>query len=281
MDKYAKLKRWLILIFAIFVISIMGITMGGRERVTFVENTIGNIITPIQKGVYNVGAFFADKIRPIVSIWELEDENKKLLEENERLNSELVESRLSEDELEDLSSLKVALNYVHDLRIDDYATSNVIGKDIGNWYNMFTIDVGTSDGITKNSAVMNGNGLVGLVYEVGSNWGKVITIIDNKSSIGFEVLDSEQSYDGILHGSANSVISGELFDPHAEVEIGNTIVTSGLSIFPKGILIGHISAINYNEDNLLTEIVVEPSVNFNNINRVFVVPKVETIEEEE
>ena len=280
MDKYAKLKRWLILIIAIFVISIMGITMGGRERVTFIENTIGNIITPVQKGVYSVGGFFADKIRPIISIWELEDENKRLLAENERLNSELVNSMLTAEELNDLTSLKDVLNYVKDLRIDEYVTCNVISKDIGNWYNMFNIDVGTNDGITKNSTVMNGNGLVGLVYEVGSNWSKVITIIDNKSSIGFEVLDADETYDGILHGSVSSVISGELFDPHAEVEIGNIIVTSGLGIFPKGILIGHISEVNYNEDNLLTEIVVEPSVNFRNINRVFVIAREEIYKEE-
>lgn len=275
MDNNARIKRWFILTIAIFVIAIMGLTMGGRSRVTFIENTIGNIITPVQKGVYTVGEFFADKVRPIISIWELEDDNKRLLAENERLTSELVDVRLSVDELEDLESLKTALNYVDDLRINEYVTCNVIAKDLGNWYNLFTIDAGTNDGITKNSTVMNGNGLVGLVYEVGSNWGKVITIIDNKSSIAFEVLDSDESYDGILHGSVDSVISGELFDPHAEVHIGNIIVTSGLGIFPKGILIGRISEVNYNKDNLLTEIVVKPSVNFKDINRVFVVTKEE------
>lgn len=275
MDNNAKIKRWLILIIAIFVISIMGITMGGRSRVTLIENTIGNIITPIQKGVYSVGDFLTDKIRPIISIWELEDENKRLSAENEKLTAELVDVRLSVDELEDLTSLKSALNYIDDLRIEEYVTGNVIAKDIGNWYNIFTIDKGINDGVFKNSAVMNGNGLVGLVYEVGSNWGKVITIIDNKSSIGFEVLDADESYDGILHGSVSSIMSGELFDPHAQVNIGNTIVTSGLGIFPKGILIGRISEVKYNKDNLLTEIVVEPSVNFKDINRVLVVTKEE------
>lgn len=274
-----KIKRWFILIVAIIVISIMGITMGGRERVTFIENTVGNIITPLQKGVYSVGNFFADKIRPIISIWELEDENERLKEENETLHKAMIDAELTRDEYEDLLELREALNYVNDLKIDDYITCNVIGKDTGNWYNMFMIDKGTNDGITKNSAVMNGNGLVGLVYEVGSNWGKVVTIVDNKSSIGFEVLDSDESYDGVLHGSVSSVISGELFDPHAKVDVGNIIVTSGLGIYPKGIHVGRISEVNYDDDTLLTNIVVEPSVDFRNINRVFVVIK-EDLEDE-
>lgn len=274
MDGY-KFRRWLILVVAIIVISIMGITMGGRERVTFVENTIGNIIAPVQKGVYNVGSFIGDKVRPIISIWAIEEENKELSAENERLHRELVDAKLTQNELSDLESLRSALNYSKSQDLDNYVTVNIIAKDAGNWYNMFTIDKGTSDGITKNSAVMNGDGLVGLVYEVGSNWGKVITIIDNKSNIGFEVLDSDQTYDGVLHGDVDSVITGELLDPSAKVGIGNVVVTSGLGIFPKGIHIGHISEIIYSEDDLLTKVVVEPSVNFRNIDRLFVIPKAE------
>jgi rod shape-determining protein MreC len=251
----------------------MGITMGGRERVTFVENTIGNIISPIQKGVYNVGNFIGDKVRPIISIWEIEAENKELEAENEILNKQLTEALLTATEYEDLKSLVSALNYVENQGIDDYVTVNVIAKDTGNWYNMFTIDAGTNDGITKNSAVMNGNGLVGLVYEVGSNWGKVVTIIDNKSSIGFEVLGADQTYNGVLNGDVNSVIKGELYDSQAVVGVGNIVVTSGLGIYPKGIHIGYISEVKLDEDKLLTTIVVESSVNFKNIDRLFVIPK--------
>ncbi len=280
MNRYENLKRWFILVIAVLVIIVMGITVGGRESVTFIENTVGNIITPVQKVFYNVGEFFGDKIRPIISIWELESENKELLTENERLNKELVEARLDAEELADLEHLKEVLRYVDDLRIDNYITSNVIAKDVGNWYNMFMIDAGSNDGINKNSTVMNGNGLVGLVYEVGSNWSKVVTIIDNKTSIGFEVLDTEESYDGLLHGSVDSIIRGNLFEPHAKVNVGNAIVTSGLGIYPKGILIGHISEVNYDSNNLLTEIVIEPSVNFRNINRVFIVAHDEKVDEE-
>jgi len=271
-----KVRRWLIIVVAIFVITIMGITMGGRERVTFVENAVGSVIAPIQKGFYNVGSFISDKVRPIVSIWKIEEENKQLSLENEKLHQQLIEAQLTANELEDLESLRAALNYANNQKIDNYITANVIAKDTGNWYSMFTIDKGTADGVTKNSAVMNGDGLVGLVYEVGTNWGQVITIIDNKSNIGFEVLDADQTYDGMLHGSVDAVITGELLDPRATVGEGNIVVTSGLGIYPKGIHIGHISEVIYDEDDLLTSVVVEPSVNFKNIDRLFVIPKDET-----
>jgi rod shape-determining protein MreC len=275
MDRYDKLKRWLIMIVAILIITVMGITMGGRERVTMIENVVGSVVTPVQKVVYAVGDFIGDRIRPIISIWELEDENQALLEENERLNQELLEAQLTTEEYEDLSELKNVLNYVDDQRIDDYITCNVIGKETGNWYNMFVIDAGTDDGITKYSAVMNGNGLIGLVYDVGWNWAKVQTIIDVKSKIGFEVLGAKETYDGFLHGTEESVIRGTLLDTAAEVEVGDSVVTSGLGLLAKGIRIGYISEVVYNENELLTEIIVEPSVNFKNINRVFVVVKEE------
>lgn len=268
-----NLKRWLILIVAILIITMMGITMGGRERITFVENTVGNVIAPIQRAFYNVGSFVSDKVRPIISIWDIDAENKRLSKENEDLHRQLIDAQLTQNEYEDLKSLHSALNYAQSKGFEDYITVDVIAKDTGNWYNMFTIGAGTNDGITKNSAVMNGNGLVGMVYEVGSNWGKVITIIDNKSNIAFEVLSADKTYDGILHGSVSSVISGELLDTEAQIEVGNIVVTSGLGIYPKGIHIGHISEINYDENELLTSIVVEPSVDFKNIDRLFIIPK--------
>lgn len=272
MDKYAKIKRWFIFTIAILVISLMGLTMGGRERVSMVENTIGNIISPIQKGLYNVGEFIADRVRPVISIWELEDENQRLLEENERLSKEVVEAILTQNELSDLSSLREALNYTIENDLDNHVTANVISKDVGNWYNIFQIDRGLEDGITKYSTVMNGRGLIGQVYEVGSNWAKVITIIDSKNSIGFEIIDGDQTYDGILRGSLSDYIKGELFDPNAKVNKNNKVVTSGLGIYPKGILIGYISEVTYNDDNLLTEITVIPRVNFQNLDRVFIIP---------
>jgi rod shape-determining protein MreC len=137
---------------------------------------------------------------------------------------------------------------------------------------MFTIDAGAKQGVTKNSTVINGEGLVGLVYEVGEEWSKVIAIIDHRSSVGFEMLRVTDDYDGVLSGTTNYDLLGELYDPQAKVSVGDYIVTSGLGIYPKGILIGKIYEVVENKDLILNRIKVTPAVDFKRINKVMVIP---------
>lgn len=266
-----KWKRWLITIVILVLIVIMGITMGGRERITFVENLIGNIVIPIQNGFDFLGDGVANGVRPIAHIWEMDDEISRLEKENQELRQKIIENSLDSRELTELKRIRKELSIINNvLEIDDYVTCNVVGKDNGNWYNMFTINAGTNDGITKDSPVLNGDGLVGRVYEVGSNWAKVVSLIDYKSEIGFETVDSKKGYDGILKGHLDETIDGYLFDAHATVTKGETLITSGLGLYPKGIVIGEISEVIVNEDALLTNIVVTPLVDFKNLDRVMV-----------
>jgi len=265
-------KRWLITTVILFLIVVMGITMGGRERITFLENLIGNVMIPVQNGLDFIGDGIAGAVRPITNIWVMDEEIARLNEENQELRQAVIDSSLESQELTELKRIKKELSVVENvLEPEDYITCNVVGKDNGNWYNMFTINAGTNQGIAKNSPVINGDGLVGRVYEVGSNWAKVVSLIDYKSEIGFETVDSKKNFDGILKGHLDAQIDGYLFDAHADVSEGETVITSGLGIYPKGIVIGQISEVVEDEDELLTKIVVVPRVNFKNLDRVMVI----------
>jgi rod shape-determining protein MreC len=178
------------------LISIMGITMGGRQNITLLENVAGRVVTPIQKGFYAIGNGIKSKVAPIINVWEIKEINESLVAENERLKEELIDKTLTKLELEELERLKKALNYTNKMTIDDYISCDVVAKEQGNWYNLFTIDVGKNQGVIKNSAVINGSGLVGLVYEAGDNWAKVVSVIDNKAAVGFQTLDHSHNYVG-------------------------------------------------------------------------------------
>ncbi len=258
---------------AIIIIIIMGVTYGGREHITFAENKAGNIVTPAQKFLFIGSNFINELIEPLTNIWNMNKENKLLKEENRKLQNKIIELTLSRQEKKDLENLREALNYTSSNDIQNYVTSNVIAKDPGNWYNMFIVDAGLNDGITKNSAVINGDGLIGLVYEVGDTWAKVISIIDNKSRVSFETLDVENDNIGMINGKGTAYLSGYLIDPQAKVYVGDKIITSGLGLYPKGILIGIIKDVIIKKDELLKSILVEPSVNFKNIDRVLIIPK--------
>ncbi len=253
----------------IILIIIMGMSIGGRVKISGPENVFGSMFTPVQRFLYSGGQFVENTIRPVFAFRRIDRENKKLSEENEQLTKQLVELQLAQNELEELRNLSKALNYVQEEDRFHHVSASVTGKDTGNWFNIFTIDVGTRDGIKKDSPVVNGNGLVGRVYEVGENWAKVITIIDNKSSVSFEIL-RQNEYIGVIRGSVKASLTGYLIDPQAEVVVGDKLITSGLSIYPKGIVIGEIKEVSKKEDELLKTITVEPAVNFKKIDKVMV-----------
>lgn len=268
----SRFKRTMIIISTILLIGIMGITMGGRQNITWLENITGNIIVPIQKGFYAIGNGISSKIAPIINVWEIKEINEALVAENEALKNELIDKTLTKLELEELDHLKEALNYTNKMAIDHYVSCDVVAKEQGNWFNLFTVDAGLKQGVTKNSAVINGSGLIGLVYEVGDNWAKVVSVIDNKASVGFQTLDQSYNYVGQLNGSIDFDLNGYLFDQTADVQAGATLITSGLGVYPKGILIGKISSVNVDKNELLTGIVVEPFVDFKQIDKVMIIP---------
>lgn len=267
-----KRKIMIVTIVAIILLIIIGITFEREDNITTAEKLVGNSLTPVQKFFQLGSNFISDLLNPVLNVWKLDEENENLREENIKLQDDLIKLKLKIQEIEDLESLKNALNYAKENNIPNYITCNVIAKDTGNWFNIFTIDVGLKDGIMKDSTVMNGNGLIGLVYEVGDTWAKVITIIDNKSRVSFEVLSENNDNIGLINGSGESFLKGYLFDPEAKVEVGDQIITSGLGLYPKGILIGKIKDVVEKDDEMLESIIVEPSVNFKKLDRVFVIP---------
>lgn len=255
---------------AIILIIMMGITIGGRAKVSLPENIIGKIVTPVQRILYKSGQTVDEVISSLFTFRTIAKENQKLKEEIELLNQKVINLSLTRDELDELKGLYNALNYARENHKNKYVTASVTGKDVGNWFNIFTINAGKNQGVIKDSTVMNGEGLIGRVFEVGDNWSKVVTIMDNKSSVSFEVLRNNQ-YLGVVRGSVKGEVTGYLIDAQAEVLVGDKLITSGLSMYEKGILIGEIKEVIKKKDELLKTVIVKPGVNFKKIDKVFII----------
>lgn len=75
--------------------------------------------------------------------------------------------------MEELRSLYKLDNDYSDL---NKIAANVIGKDSGNWFNMFIIDKGSNDGIQVDMNVLAGGGLVGIVTKVGPDWVRCVPL---------------------------------------------------------------------------------------------------------
>ncbi len=273
-NKWKNRSAMIVAIVAIILIIMIGITSKQRENITFIERWIGNIITPVQNVISKGVNGIKQGINSIGDMANLKVENENLKKEVESLQQEVLKLNMARSELEELKALKYALNYIEDDNKYNIISADIIGKGPGNWFNIFTVDAGEKQGVKKDSIIFNSNGLVGKVYEVGGNWSKVISIIDNNSSVSFQIM-RDSSLQGIVTGSIINEITGYLFDPLADIIVGDKIVTSGLGTYPEGILIGEIIEVDKSSDHLLKTIKVEPAVNFKRVTKVIIMEPIQ------
>jgi rod shape-determining protein MreC len=122
--------------------------------------------------------------------------------------------------------------------------------------------------------VIAGGGLVGRVIDVGPDWAKVQSIIADNSSVSGMVLSSSDNLivSGDLEKYRNGYISfSKLVDAVDRVKIGDKIVTSNISDkYLPGILIGYISTIDDDSNNLTKSGTLTPAVDFEHMNEVLV-----------
>ena len=160
----------------------------------------------------------------------------------------------------------------------------MIAKDAGNWYNTFTINRGSEDGIAVDMNVISGAGLVGIVTEVGAHWATVRSIIDDSSNVSATVTSISQNC--IVTGDLQMMDEGkiqfiQLTDDEDQVQEGDKVVTSSVSSkFLKGILIGYISEVETDSNNLTKQGTIIPAVDFDNIQEVLVITQLKQTAEE-
>ena len=153
--------------------------------------------------------------------------------------------------------------------------ARVISKDSGNWYHSFVIDKGTDDGVEENMNVIAGAGLVGRVSSAGKNWAKVTTIISDNVSVSGTVLSTSDNLviTGNLETYAEGMIEfGKLIDEKNQVVEGDKLVTSNISDhYLPGILIGYISSLNTDSNNLTKSGEIIPAVDFEHLGEVLII----------
>ena len=155
--------------------------------------------------------------------------------------------------------------------------ASVIGKYTVNYFNIFTIDKGSSDGIQEGMNVISGGGLVGIVSDVGRNYAKVRAIIDDESGVSASFANTSDS--AIVSGDLKKIDEGLInitgIDINAEVSAGDMVVTSQISDkFLPGILIGYVKSVSKDSTGLTKSGTLIPVVDFKHINEVLVIKQI-------
>ncbi len=238
-----------------------------------VETIANYIFVPVQKGIDYIGSSLSISAEDSKSKKELLAENEELQAEISDLNDQISNMQLKLTELKKLQDL-----YDLDQTYYDYETTGarVIAKDSSNWYNTFTIDKGSKDGIAVDMNVIASGGLVGIVTSVGDSYAVVRSVIDDDSNVSAMISSTEDNC--IVSGSLDLMSSestirfSDLDDDDNQVAIGDIIITSNISDkYLPGLLIGYVASITEDENNLTKSGTLTPVVDYKHISDVLVI----------
>lgn len=263
--------KYILLILTMVCLLLIGASVAFEEVLTPLRFITGVTITPMQKGINAVGNWVTDKIDMLEDIRDLQAENEELRTQLDAYQSENKMIMSDTNELNDLRKL-----YELDSRYPDYekVAANVISKDSGNWFDTFILDKGSNAGIQVGCNVMAGNGLVGIVTEVGPNYSKVRAIIDDNSNVSAMFLTNSSLCNviGDEKYMDDGYIRVEHIDKDLDVSEGDELVTSNISDkFLPGITIGYVQKLTLDSNNLTMSADLVPAVDFDNIQTVLVV----------
>ncbi len=271
-EKFTLPGKYLLFLLTCVCIGIMVLSFKTPNISTPLNSVAGTLLVPFQNGIAEVGGWLSDKSDQLLELKSVLDENQKLKEEVDRLT---IENTKFQQERYELNQLRQLLKLDEEYSEYEKQGARIIGRDSSNWFSSFTINKGSDDGIQVNCNVMAGSGLVGRVTEVGPNFAKVTSIIEDNNNTSGLVLSTGDHL--IVTGDLSTISQGmitfsKLVDSDNKVAVGDKIVTSNISEhYLPGILIGYISSIETDANNLTKSGTLTTAVDFEHLEDVLVI----------
>lgn len=257
MKKELKKNKYLIIVIVILLcLTLLSITLKRKER-TSLEDNIKDMGLTIIKVLYE----------PIKNIKNKEYEELKNIEIEYNLNKTMIEEQ--KKTIEELKKL-TGINYT----LEDYKeiSASVIKRNLDTFYMNITLDKGELNGVEKDSAVVNKDGMIGIIIDTTSNTSTVKLLTNLKLSV--KIISNEKEIYGILNKYEDNLYIIEGISENTIIENGMEVLTTGLgNNIPSGIKIGTVLKEEKDHFDLNRTIYVKPIVNFNDINYVKILSK--------
>ena len=271
-ERFTLPSKYLLLILTILCTLLMLMTFGSDVFNRPLNTAVGYVVVPFQQGISKLGEWLSNRSEELVQI-------RFLLEENERLRAEIAalteENTLLQQDKYELNQLRELIDLSEQYGEYNKVGARIISRDAGNWYSSFLIDKGSDDGLAVDMNVIAGGGLVGRLTAVGPNWSRVTAIISDSSNVSGMTLATEDNL--IVTGNLQLMAEGtitfsQLVDSRNVVVAGDKIVTSNISDkYLPNILIGYISSIEMDNNNLTKSGLLTPAVDFEHLGEVLVI----------
>lgn len=272
---FLRNKPVLITIVAVLLLAVLALITSGERTVSWIESAVGTVFTPVQ-------SFASSSSNAIIHFFQNLFNTTDADRENEQLRRRVAELEVALDNYEELqrenTRLRELLNYAETLQDMEYTSATVIGTSGTVWFDMLTLNAGRNQGIKQGDPVVNGDGLVGIVTDVGATWCKVTSITDAQSSVS--VLVDRTRDNGFVRGVIAGGEGGNMLELYflkagSDLVPGDKIVTNGLGSesIPKGLTIGTVSEVVRDQSGASTETnaIITPAVDFMHIEEVMII----------
>lgn len=218
------------------------------------RSALSSVIAPFDRAssilgqpVDAIGTAVGDATASTQVLSELQAENDEL----SALVMRLEEYRLENERLTELLNLSDAYNL-------ESTGAHILKTAVDSWNQVITIDKGTNDGLAVGMPVMSPNGLIGQIESVGPVTSQVRLLTDPNAGVAV-FLQANRS-EGVLMGSYERLLYLHYIPLTVDVTPGDVVVTSGAGgVYPKGIVIGEITSVNYSPSDVYQTIVVKPT----------------------
>ncbi len=234
------------------------------EPVRFI---VHKVFLPFQFGMREAAIDVKEGMSFFQKVEELRQENIYIIEENLDLKSRVVELKLLEEENKLLKEqLKIKTTTEKNL-----VMANLMGNALDPTQTTFVIDKGAKDGIRVGDNVLRGSYLVGVIREVSDFKSKADFISSPNVSIAVIDADTGTRTEGLANGQYGSSIIMERILPSEELNLNDSIVTSGKDgVFIPGLLIGKVTKVVEVPTETLKSAYLETFLDLSKIRKVFV-----------
>ena len=254
------------------------------ETTAVSSGLLNKVLSPINSVFYTISVSIQDLYDRAfgskatqAKVDQLTMENQLLEEKNRQLEAVVNQSEYLKNEFDLLN-----------IQGKDVIQATVTAMDPSNSFVRFTIDTGSKDGVKVGDIVVEGvqdktgkvvKGLVGRVVEVGDNYAKVSSLLDQSNNISV-VFHTSGSY-GVINSRDQEAFFGYALDPGSDIQIGEEVFSSGIGgIYPRGYYVGKITDVQVSDDELTKKITLDSPVEFTKLYRVLVIDNPMTPEEE-
>jgi len=201
-----------------------------------------------------------------------------LAAENAELKKEIAEmedvARQAESTARENQRLRglLSLQAAHEdyVMVDAY----IIGWNSTDWNSTLTINRGTNVGIKENMCAVTENGqVVGLVTEAGPNYAVVKTVLDSTLEISGTI--STSGYNGMVSGGYidghETLLKMEYLPSSAIIRNQDQVVTSGSTVYPRGLIIGSVVDAGFEETGVAKFALLRPAAEINTLEQIFII----------